>query len=66
MEVGITRIMRELLRDPEARKQLQIALVDGTKTITINGVEYELVPLSQCGLAVVSPDQRLLTGRRFP
>jgi hypothetical protein len=46
MKIPPTRKMRELLRDPEARKQLQIALMDGTKTITISGVEYELVPLA--------------------
>lgn len=35
--------MEDVLRDPEARKQLREALVDRSKTVTVNGIEYQLV-----------------------
>ncbi len=49
MGVKPTKIMRELLKNPEARKQLKKALADESKTVAVNGTEYELVSLNQCG-----------------
>lgn len=46
MKVSDTKLMKEILKDPEARKQLQKALAAGPRIVIINGVEYELVPVS--------------------
>jgi hypothetical protein len=47
MKVRDTKLMKDLLKDPAARKQLQRALADSSKTVVVNGTEYELVPVGQ-------------------
>lgn len=42
MRVYPTRLMKQLLKDPLSKQQLQKALVDPSQTVTVNGVEYEL------------------------
>jgi hypothetical protein len=48
MKVELTEKIKEVLRDPAARKQLQSALVgdQNPNVITVGDKIYELVPLS--------------------
>jgi hypothetical protein len=58
MKVESTKKIREILEDPEARKQLQAALAEGgdeTK-IVVGDTRYELVSMS-------SADTRLRSNR---
>jgi hypothetical protein len=43
MKVHVTKKLKEMLRDPEAREQLRKALIgEGDGTITVNGKTYVL------------------------
>lgn len=48
MKVELTKKIREVLRDPNARRQLQRALAEGgdSSEITVGNRRYELVSLS--------------------
>jgi phosphatidylserine decarboxylase len=42
MKVPLTPLMKKLLQDKEASEQLQQALIDHNKTITVDGKSYKL------------------------
>lgn len=47
MKVQFTRKIKEVLQDPDARRQLQQALADGDdQEIRVGDKRYELLPLS--------------------
>lgn len=48
MKLELTRKIKEVLQDPDARRQLQVALAEdgNTREIKVGSRRYELVPLS--------------------
>jgi len=46
MKVESTKLMKEILQDPEARKQLQAALVNLSLTVDFKGKTYTLESMS--------------------
>lgn len=56
MKVQLTRKIKEVLQDPNARRQLQQALADGdSQEINVGDKRYELVSLSEADGRLASP-----------